>query len=256
MFVPDANGHTFYLKVNKYLIRSLFMFVGSVFFISVFFIYKSAEIGVKIQLAYYLNQENIHLREENKRLSESVKKIDSLEKTGEYLKRLATLINAKVPVVEKTVLTDTESIQKQVEQKTLSTKENADIGRSAAAFPSIVPVVGWVTQRFNDGEDGHDGIDIAAQHGSLIRATAPGIVDSVYVDKYLGLVVSVKHRFGFETLYGHCGQTLVSGGEIVGRGQAIAFVGNTGHSSAPHCHYEVLKNGTLVDPSLYIFPMQ
>jgi murein DD-endopeptidase MepM/ murein hydrolase activator NlpD len=96
-------------------------------------------------------------------------------------------------------------------------------------------------------------VDFAAQTGTLIRATAPGIVESVVFDTYFGLLITVKHRFGFVTRYGHCSQSLVSKGDKVRRGQTVALVGNTGRSSAPHLHYEVIKNGRHVDPLKYTF---
>ncbi len=128
-----------------------------------------------------------------------------------------------------------------------------DITLFAASIPSNWPVEGWITQRFDprSGSE-HSGLDIAAREGTMIRATAPGIVSAVLSDQYLGTVVVVKHRYGFETRFGHCRESIVSPGEIVGRGQVIAFIGNTGRSTAPHVHYEIIKNGRNEDPASYI----
>jgi len=64
--------------------------------------------------------------------------------------------------------------------------------------------------------------------------------------------VTIRHDFGFVTRYAHCSQVLVSVRDRVNRGQTIALVGNTGRSTAPHLHYEVLKDGKHVDPADYI----
>jgi murein DD-endopeptidase MepM/ murein hydrolase activator NlpD len=126
-----------------------------------------------------------------------------------------------------------------------------------ASVPNIQPVIdGWITRRFSmvgsDTSSVHTGIDYAATLGTLIRATAPGVVENVSNDKYFGLILVVRHGFGFSTKYGHCSQVLVSKGDHVERGQTIALVGNTGRSSAPHLHYEVLKDGKNVDPIKYV----
>ena len=126
-----------------------------------------------------------------------------------------------------------------------------------AALPNIQPVVdGWMTRGYlveaNDTEQAHNGVDYAAPQGTLIRATAPGIVESIFNDKYFGILLTIKHAYGMSTRYGHCLQILVSKGDHVERGQTVALVGNTGRSSAPHLHYEVLKDGKNVDPANYI----
>jgi murein DD-endopeptidase MepM/ murein hydrolase activator NlpD len=69
-------------------------------------------------------------------------------------------------------------------------------------------------------------------------------------------MVTIKHGYGFMTRYGHCLQVLVNKGDHVERGQTIALVGNTGRSSAPHLHYEIIKEGKNVDPQEYIIRMQ
>jgi murein DD-endopeptidase MepM/ murein hydrolase activator NlpD len=66
------------------------------------------------------------------------------------------------------------------------------------------------------------------------------------------MVVVVRHGYGFETRYGHCEQILVETGSQVKRGQTIALVGNSGRSTGPHLHYEVIRDGVAVDPGQYI----
>jgi murein DD-endopeptidase MepM/ murein hydrolase activator NlpD len=79
-----------------------------------------------------------------------------------------------------------------------------------------------------------------------------GTVEDVRKDKYFGLMVELRHENGFVTRYGHCSQVLVSAGDRINRGQTIALVGNTGRSTAPHLHYEVMKYGKYVDPMGYV----
>ena len=98
----------------------------------------------------------------------------------------------------------------------------------------------------------HYGVDIGAPRGTIILATADGVVcHAGWVNGY-GWTVVVDHGFGFSTAYAHCQQILVKYGELVKRGQAIARVGSTGRSIAPHLHYEVRISGMKINPSKYI----
>jgi murein DD-endopeptidase MepM/ murein hydrolase activator NlpD len=100
----------------------------------------------------------------------------------------------------------------------------------------------------------HTGIDFAAPVGSPIYATADGLVAQVDVkfDGY-GVLVVIDHGFGYVTRYAHMQAFNVHIGQKVKRGERIGFVGNTGLSTAPHLHYEVLMNGQLIDPVHYFF---
>lgn len=100
----------------------------------------------------------------------------------------------------------------------------------------------------------HSGIDFAASIGTPIYATADGRVDVVDVKfSGYGKVVEIDHGFGYRTRYAHMHDFAVRTGQNVKRGDLIGYVGNTGLSTAPHLHYEVLINGHQVDPVHYFF---
>ncbi|MCW3107204.1 MAG: peptidoglycan DD-metalloendopeptidase family protein, partial [Segetibacter sp.] len=65
--------------------------------------------------------------------------------------------------------------------------------------------------------------------------------------------VVINHGYGYETLYGHMVRIKVRSGEVVKRGEVIGWVGSTGKSTGPHCHYEVHKNGNTVDPVYFFY---
>jgi murein DD-endopeptidase MepM/ murein hydrolase activator NlpD len=77
-------------------------------------------------------------------------------------------------------------------------------------------------------------------------------VDEAGWDDTYGYYVRVDHGYGIKTLYGHNDRLVVMRGERVGRGQTIAYSGNTGRSSAPHLHFEVMKDNVFVDPLRYL----
>ena len=100
----------------------------------------------------------------------------------------------------------------------------------------------------------HAGIDFAASIGTPIYATADGQVIEVSVRfSGYGKMVEIDHGFGYHTRYAHMHGFAVRQGQQVKRGDLIGYVGNTGLSTAPHLHYEVLLNGTHINPVHYFF---
>jgi len=125
--------------------------------------------------------------------------------------------------------------------------------------PSIIPTRGYRTRGFGMKTDPftgykrfHGGIDIGNKTGTPIYATADGVVKSVTNGRDLGLVITVNHGYGYQTLYGHLSKIEVNKGQKVRRGDLIALMGSTGYSTGPHLHYEVIKNGKRVNPLEYI----
>jgi murein DD-endopeptidase MepM/ murein hydrolase activator NlpD len=128
-----------------------------------------------------------------------------------------------------------------------------------ASTPSISPVRGWVTSAFrrrNDPFTGnavwHRGLDISTGMGTPVLAPADGVVTYIGRKVDFGNIMSLDHGYGYLTRYGHNSKIIVRAGQQVRRGQVIAFVGNTGKSTGPHLHYEVLRNGVPVNPQDYI----
>lgn len=94
----------------------------------------------------------------------------------------------------------------------------------------------------------HDGIDIANDIGTSIRAARSGRVTYTGWSSGYGRVVIIEHDQGYVTLYGHLSESIVNSGDYVKTGQSIAYMGNTGNSTGPHLHFEVRKNGTPINP--------
>lgn len=100
----------------------------------------------------------------------------------------------------------------------------------------------------------HEGLDLVAPQGSVVRAAADGVVRSVTrSNKGLGNIVEIDHRNGYVTRYALLGDITVSQGRTVRRGQKIGTVGISSTTFAPHLHYEVLKGGRPLDPVHFLF---
>ena len=100
----------------------------------------------------------------------------------------------------------------------------------------------------------HTGLDVAAPTGTTIYAAASGTVSTVQsLTGSYGNYLIINHGNGVQTLYGHCNSILVSQGDSVSQGQAIATVGSTGNSTGPHLHLEIRMNGTTLNPQNYLY---
>lgn len=127
--------------------------------------------------------------------------------------------------------------------------------RLAAATPSIWPAHGWLSgsfgrrsDPFSGEQDYHEGIDISAEQGQPVYATADGVVRSASSVGEYGNLLVIEHEFGLSTRYAHLSTFNVRSGASVRRGDVIGFVGSTGRSTGWHLHYEILANGRLINP--------
>jgi murein DD-endopeptidase MepM/ murein hydrolase activator NlpD len=98
----------------------------------------------------------------------------------------------------------------------------------------------------------HEGLDVGAPSGTAVHAPADGIVTFSGEKAGFGKFVQIDHGYGIETIYAHNSALTVRAGQKVKRGALLSAVGNTGHSTGPHLHYEVRVNGIAVDPLYFI----
>ena len=123
----------------------------------------------------------------------------------------------------------------------------------------IYPVSGRVSSSFGrrkapkkGASTYHKGMDFAVPTGTAIRATSGGVVTKAGWGSGYGYVVYIKHPDGKESRYGHCSKVLVKAGQSVKQGEKIALSGNTGISTGPHLHFEILVGGSQVNPLKYL----
>jgi murein DD-endopeptidase MepM/ murein hydrolase activator NlpD len=124
---------------------------------------------------------------------------------------------------------------------------NKDLSRLASGFGRrIDPIYKTVKM--------HAGLDFAAPQGTPIYATADGTVTTAgNTNNGYGNHVVINHGYGYETLFGHMVRVKARVGQAVKRGEVIGWVGSTGKSTGPHCHYEVHKNGQKVNPVYFFY---
>ena len=162
----------------------------------------------------------------------------------------------KIDVLKKRMYIQTKSYDEIVELA----KNKEDF---LAALPAIQPVSNEELKRLSSGfgyridpylktRRKHTGVDFSLEVGNPVHATGDGKIK--YTKSSLsgyGKQVHIDHDFGFQTKYGHLDKILVKKGQWVKRGDLIGYSGNSGKSTAPHLHYEVIKNGIKVNPIHY-----
>jgi len=122
-------------------------------------------------------------------------------------------------------------------------------------LPTLKPTKGWILRGFGNTESPftgtiqmHRGVDIVGEMGQPIWSAGDGEVIFAGMKEGYGLTVEIDHGYGFVTAYAHNKTILVQVGQKVERGEAIALMGSTGHSTGTHLHYEVRYNGQHIDP--------
>ena len=173
-----------------------------------------------------LSAENRNLKKENeKKHAQNIN-----EKLDKYLAK--EVEDNRFPEVRKKELK--EKLEKIKEQKKY--------------FPDLIPVKSdYALSQFFSHK--HPALDFAVPLGTEVIAAASGEVLSVYEDKYLGKVVMIDHLNEYATLYAHLAKIFVTENMSVQKGEIIGLAGNTGNSTAPHLHFEILKNGENINPA-------
>lgn len=185
------------------------------------------------------------LEAENARIADLARALDSAD--VRYA-RLRAMIGADI-VPDPLVRASGVPIAPALNARVIGTVHRADGASIPKHWPLDEP--GYVTrgQVGTAGADGaHPGLDIAIPVGTLVRATAEGLVAEAGEDPEYGTFVLLQHADEYQSMYGHLSRLVVRAGQRVAAGEVIGLSGNTGNSSAPHLHFEIRKKGLVVDP--------
>ncbi len=282
MFIPHNERKIFNFQISKFTVSFFFLLFVVVLFTSSYALIMHAAVkreeqrllmtyqSVRSQLMHFekltnsVSEQVDELKPEIEELyeltagPEEVGQIWTLEdidkKDYEELKKMQNILPDEIFTIK--------NLQKEIicTTNTIKTVKNFVDVRSKVVrdTPSLVPnpghitsLFGWRRSPFGHGRDFHSGIDVAAAPGTEIRATAPGTVISAGWSGGYGWMIRIQHKYGYETLYGHCRSVLVSTGQNVKKGEVIGYVGQTGNATGNHCHYEI-RLGIPINPYPYM----
>jgi len=121
------------------------------------------------------------------------------------------------------------------------------VNNQIARISFSAPVDGFVTQSINSINN-HNGIDIASEKGEVIVASQNGIIIFSGENGDLGKTIIISHPYNYFTVYSHCDSLLKKERNKVFKGEAIGTVGESGKATAPHLHFEIWYNDSIIDP--------
>jgi peptidase M23-like protein len=153
-----------------------------------------------------------------------------------------------------------ESVKEQTNSLRALEKMMARAGRILVALPTRWPVRGAVNSEFgmrqspwSEDREFHSGLDIRAERGTPVYAPAAGTVVHAGTAQDYGTAIVLDHGQDIRSLYGHLSKLNVQPGQRVVRGTIIGYTGNSGRSSGPHLHYEIMVKGQAVNPRAYLW---
>lgn len=260
VFVSDRSGRAHEIRMPRFLFAALVVVVGLALVAPVIILALPAGIA-DVSFGYSWQTQ---MRSVEEKTMELTRELEALKETHRSIRRLAGVerFDSESPAgVDEAygLLAARRDGLPFLTDDGLPARVEAAAGERAALLryvPSIWPVAGWVTREFHHGDDPiagtHYGLDVAARESAPVMSTADGTVTFADWDQDLGWLVEIDHGYDISTRYGHNALLRVDRGQSVRRGQIIALVGNTGRSTAPHLHYEVLKDNVPVDPRGYL----
>ena len=243
MLIPDGTESRRGFRMRQWLFKFI---VGGLIVVLVGIVLFFAFYGKVLTRAAMADT----LAKENERLLRYQYKVQLLESNLQQARDIVTRLTQLAGInIEFPELPDDSTLFASLDKRGM-----AVISRSAGidiSLPAGLPIPGFISQDFEieDNDHYHPGVDIVCAEGTPVLATAAGeVIFSGFDSTAYGYMVVVRHNDSITTLYGHNKELLVEVGQTVPVGSRIALSGNTGHSTAPHLHYEIRINDEPIDP--------
>ncbi len=276
----------FYRLVRKLLVGFILISIANVVFSNFFYtpkIYRIHRDNRELEIKYRILQDRIRtaqrrvgeIRHRDNNVYRSLFATDTLSIEGVWqpypAEKYASLQGDGYSSLMVGTWQSLDALARQLYLESVSLDELQSLSRNKEALAAAVPAI-WPIERsalhnnyigaFNPRRMhpvlhrivAHNGIDLGCDRGTPVYATGDGTVEKAVSEGYnggFGHMVLLDHEFGYKTRYAHLSDVLVRPGEKVRRGQLIARTGNTGRSTGPHLHYEVLHKNTPVNPINY-----
>jgi murein DD-endopeptidase MepM/ murein hydrolase activator NlpD len=275
--IPEGNSKVSSVRLSSGIVKFVICCCVLVMGLSAFFTYRYFNLKVDLAELQRLRVSTIEQRQTLQSLAADLNEVhqqmDDLAESEARVRQLANLDVSPqeipvaiggIPELESGQAVD--EIQRQINklqvaielrrqsQESVRNLLNDQVSLSRAT-PKGWPTKGWLTSYFGMRKSPftgrrvmHEGLDIAANTGTPVMATADGIVSRVKYSPDYGKMVIIDHGYGYRTIFAHNSKILVKAGQRIKRGDVISKVGNTGRSTGSHLHYELRLNGVPIDP--------
>jgi len=275
--IPEGNDRVRRMSISsgavKFALCCCLIVAGLMAFLTYSFFNYSVDQNELHELRVATSQQRQSMQGLVADLDGAYRQLDSLRETDARVRQLANFdaLPQDIPVavgglVEVDSVATLDVVQQQINQLQIDIElrkqrqegvrnlinDQISLSRST---PKGWPTKGWLTSYFGMRKSPfsgkmvmHEGLDIAANTGTPVIATADGVVSRVKYSPGYGKVLILDHGYGYRTIYAHNSKILVKSGQRIMRGDIVAKVGNTGRSTGSHLHYELLLNGVPIDP--------
>jgi murein DD-endopeptidase MepM/ murein hydrolase activator NlpD len=249
--IPEGSTKVRTYRIKRIWLKLFTWIISLAAILLCILIWKFTEIDMQLANSWKLKADNEWLMERHAEYESAFSNLDSIYAIETQIQNiLSTYLendsNKIRSILDKNRLMHTPS--RKVQQDTDFEAEITLNRQNLDVFPNMLPVMGVISRHFSDE---HKATDFAAAMNEPVFATASGKAIFTGDNGNLGLVVEIEHGGGFTTRYAHLARISAKKGTSVRKGEVIGFVGNTGNSSGPHLHYEIMYNGKFVDPELY-----
>jgi murein DD-endopeptidase MepM/ murein hydrolase activator NlpD len=248
--VPHYGGRTIERRFSVRALKALAVLAGLVFLGLILIVVLATRVHIK-QVEFRM------LKTRNADLERQLAQLDQLQAELARMKREDERIRAMLGFDRQPPRLDVEQLYRALAESSADSLSRpsreslvALLPRSTTPWvPSIAPLADFTISRV--WNQAHPGIDLVAETGSPVLATADGRILSVGWDTVYGNAVTIQHVQSFRTFYGHLLRVSRLVGDSVHQGEPIGQLGSTGRSTAPHLHYEVIKGKRQEDPEKY-----
>jgi murein DD-endopeptidase MepM/ murein hydrolase activator NlpD len=249
--VPHYGGRTIERRFSVWSLKLIAVLIGLLVIAAAVFVILAARVHIA-------NAEYVALKERNAELEKQLTQIEQLRLELARMKQEDDQIRSmlgfdqqppklNIGQLYRAYAGDSTGVETGIGDSGFGPRNPVPDSRSR--IPSIPPLNSYTISR--GVEKGHAGVDLVAETGTPVMATADGMIKSVGWDTIYGNHITIQHDQNLRTFYGHLLRVTRLTGDSVQQGQLIGYVGSTGRSTGPHLHYEVTKGDQPQDPLKY-----
>jgi murein DD-endopeptidase MepM/ murein hydrolase activator NlpD len=249
--IPEDAAQVRTYRINRIWFKLFSWLICIIAILLGLLLWKLSEINIQLASSWKLKADNQWLMERHAEYEVAFSDLDSIYAIETQIQNILNTYFESDSTKVRSFLDKNRHMHisaKKVQQD-VDYETEANLNRqSLDAFPNMLPVMGVISKHYSDE---HQAVDFAAAMNEPVYATASGKVIFAGDKGDRGLTVEIEHEGGLITSYAHLARYSVKKGHSVRKAEIVGFVGNTGNSTGPHLHYEILFNNKPVNPEKY-----
>jgi len=249
--IPEDSAKVRTYQVSRIWIKLFGWLIFVIAILLCLLVWKLAEINIRLADSWRLKADNELLMKRHAEYEVALTDLDSIYAIEAQIQSILNTYFESDSSKVRSFLDKNRLMHVSTKKIQLDTDDETEMNLNRQildVFPNILPVMGVISRHYSDE---HKAVDFAAAIDEPVYATASGKVIFTGDKGDRGIVVEIEHEGGLATSYAHLSRYSTRKGSYVRKGEIIGFVGNTGNSTGPHLHYEILLNKKPVNPEKY-----